>query len=301
MRTRTARPRAGLLLSLLLGLWPGAGRAEVSMTGWYFPLPFTLNSPNTPHRFGGIQYGMTFADAGVGLSFPLHSLITDAAQRFVVDLGLPLAVGVPDSGSSKFYAGNIRVGMYANWRFTMPFGDNLKVPAAWAVGGETNLPIAAIWGSNFAYQVNFPMFTHDPVAWVPKTWTIRPRAMLAMGQPYFYAQFDLALGAVVSFGSQVYFSPSWGFALGSNPHEMVSLSLELGGLHWVTPHRPGMSEAEKWKKDNVWTALGVRLYFGQFNMGVMGRIPLVRMFGAYESDFAFLLFFGYELRSSEPF
>ncbi|HOX42856.1 MAG TPA: hypothetical protein PK668_04615 [Myxococcota bacterium] len=303
-RSVPPRPRralaAAVLALALLGLAPGAARAEVSMSGWYFPLPFTLNSPTTPHRFGGILYSMTFADGGVGLAFPLWSIITNEAQTFVVDLGFPLAIGVPDEGDASFYGGNIRVGMYGSWHFTMPFGDNIKLPAAWSVGGEVGLPTAGIWGGNAAYHLNYPMYVHDPIGWVPEAFGFRPRAMLAIGKPIFYTQFDFSLVNLADFGGAYMLSPSWGFALGSNPHEMVSISVELGGVHWVTPDREH-DVALGDKVDQVWTAFGCRLYFGQFTLGVMGRVPFLDMFGAAESIFSFQLFAGYELRSKEPF
>ncbi len=299
-----ATPRPGIATALALaalalaGLAPVAARAEVSMTGWYFPLPFTMNSPTTPHRFGGILYSMTFADDGIGLAFPLWSIITDERQVFVVDLGFPLAVGVHDQAGSSFYAGNIRVGLYGSWHFQMPFGDNLKVPAAWSVGGEVGLPTAAIWGGNDGYDFNFPMYVHDPVGWIPGAFGIRPRATLAIGKPMFYTQLDFSLVNLADFDGHYHLSPSWGFALGSNPHEMVSLSVELGGVHWVTPDR-GPNVAGK--PDQVWTAFGARLYFGKFNVGIMGRVPFLDMFAGNESIFSFQLFAGYELRSKEPF
>jgi hypothetical protein len=69
--------RVGSFAILYLVLAFQVAQARVTKKGWYFPNPFTMHSPTSPHRHGGVDLGFNISDAGFGLAFPLTSTLTD--------------------------------------------------------------------------------------------------------------------------------------------------------------------------------------------------------------------------------
>lgn len=294
--------RTGLVCALLSAWVPAEGAAKVTSKGWYFPNPYTMRSPNSPHRFGGLDFSLAVGEGGYAFAFPLHSTLTDRANLFIVDMSYPLVVGIPDSGPTKFWGGSPKIGMRGNWRFQFPFSDGYTLPAAWSVGGELNIPLAMIWGGNSGMLLGFPMYMQDLTAWLP-AFTFRPMAQFAIGKPLFFFEAELSLPSVVGASGTYAFLVGWGATLGSQPDDLVSISLEFGGLHDTTGNLfPGGSGA-------VWGALGGRFYIGQFVTGLCVRLPFTKVWGEtqagatslYEPSVSFTVFVGYEQRHQESF
>lgn len=291
-----------LAFGLMACLLPTGASAGVTTRGWYFPLPYTLQSPNSPHRFGGIDFGISFADAGYGIAFPLKSMLTDRANLFIIDMELPLAVGVPEVGDTKFYMGNPGLGFRANWDFEFPFSEGYTLPASWAVGAEVSVPINMLWRGNAGYALCAPMFPHDITGWAPG-FVFRPQAQFALGKPMFFLELDFSLPTWVSKKGDTAFLVNWGLALGSQPDDLVSVTLEFGGMHETTDtFFIGSSGA-------VWGALGARIYLGQFVTGLVLRLPFskaysVNVSGArvtYDPTVSIGIFVGYEQRHKSAF
>ena len=293
--------RVGSLLVLSLVFANQTAQARVTKKGWYFPNPFTMNSPTSPHRYGGVDLGFNISDAGFGLAFPLTSTLTDRQNRFIIEMALPLSVGVPKSGSTSFYGGNPRLGMRGTWRFTFPFAGGYNLPAAWSAGADLSIPLAMAWGANTAYLLNFPTYLHDPVAWMP-VFGFRPKAQIALGNPMFYGIFELSLANLITKDATYEFAVGWGLTLASQPDDMVAISLEFGGLHAVTDFLPGNQNA-------TWGALGARLFFGQFVTGLVLRLPFTKSFSVsdgtttfdYDPTISIGVFIGYEQRHQDKF
>ncbi len=290
--------RTGFQALIVLVLWgalPAVSRAGDGMEHWYFPRPFTMSSPMFPSRFGGMELAMNFAGSGMGFAFPLQSTMTAANRQFAIDFVWPLGVGAPEGGQAKFYAGNPRLGFLGSWKFTIPFSADANVPAAWSVGADVGIPLAAIWGGNVGLGYNYPMYLQDYGAWMPD-FGIKPKAMLALGEPLFFAEFELDVpGLLVGIRGirrgSVDVLLGWGLTLGTQPLDWFSMMFEIGGLH-------DLQNKMFRDHDPIWGAVSVRLTFGDFATGLMMRIPFVR---AYTSDIEapvmLSLFFGYEMRT----
>jgi hypothetical protein len=294
--------RTGLACALAWSLLASGALAGVTMRGWYFPNPYTMRSPNSPHRFGGMDLSLAFGEGGYAIAFPLHSTLTDRENVFIIDMSYPLVVGVPDTGSASFWGGSPKIGMRGNWRFQFPFSEGYTLPAAWSVGGELNIPLAMLWGGNIATLLGFPMYMQDLTAWLP-AFTFRPMAQFAIGKPLFFFEAELSLPNSVTAAGTYAFLVGWGATLGSQPDDLVSITLEFGGLHDTTGNFfPGSSGA-------VWGALGSRFYIGQFVTGLAIRLPFTKVWGSsdgtgttlYEPSVSFTVFVGYEQRHSESF
>ncbi len=284
--------RSAMLSVLLLALVPAAGRARVTMKGWYFPNPYTLSGPTSPYRSGGVDLSLAISDAGYAIAFPLTSTLTDRANKFIIEMGLPMAVGVKESGGSEFYMGSPRLGLRGTWRFRMPFAEGYTLPAAWSVGADVNIPLAMIWSAGDGYNLSIPMYVHDPVAWMP-AFGLRPKAQFALGEPIFFGVFELSLLNSISKSGDYDFLVGWGFALGSQPDDLLSITLEFGGLHDVTDRL--------FSEDSVWGALGGKFYIGQFVTGLLIRLPFTRAFVDADPTVSFTVFVGYEQRRKEQF
>lgn len=294
-----------LALGLIACLRPSPAAAEVSLRGWYFPLPFTLQSPNSPHRYGGLDIGISTASDGYAIAFPLKSMMTDAANLFIIDLELPLSVGVPDAGATKFYVGNPGLGFRANWGFEFPFAEGYKLPAAWAVGAEISVPLNMIWGGNSGYLLGAPMYPHDITAWAPG-FVFRPQAQLALGKPMLFLELDFSLPFWASKNGAGTMLVYWALALGSQPDDLVSITLEFGGLHDLkSPDRFLYGDSSA-----LWGALGARIYIGEFVTGVVIRLPFTKAYSPVDGTgnrlnwdpiVSFGIFVGYEKRHKEAF
>jgi hypothetical protein len=217
-------------------------------------------------------------------------------------MALPLAIGVPKSGSTSFYGGNPRLGLRGTWRFTFPFAGGYNLPAAWSAGADLSIPLAKAWGrQNSAYYLNFPTYLHDPVAWMP-VFGLRPQAQIAVGKPMFYGIFELSLANLITEKANYEFAVGWGLTLASQPDDMVAISLEFGGLHSVTDFLPGSQNA-------IWGALGARLFFGQLVAGLVLRLPFTDSFSVsdgtttigYDPTISIGVFVGYEQRHKDRF
>lgn len=297
--------RLAIGLVLVLGGWPGPSRADVSMHGWYYPFPFTLDSPTSPHRFGGVEIGLSVADAGYALAFPFETALTDAKNRFIIDMELPVAIGIGTIGSTDadFYVGGPTVGMRGNWRFRFPFAGGYKLPAAVATGIELDIPLQGIWKNNNGSLLGYPAFLHDPTSWLV-AFTYRPVVQFAIGKPMVFLELELALPNVITLGGQYHLLVQWGAALGSQPHELVSITLEFGGLHDTTGQLfPGDA-------GGLWGALGARLYLDGLQLGLAVRVPFTQAYRftaidgsktEYDPLVNFVFFVGFEQRHHQPF
>jgi len=294
--------RIVLAFGLVACLLPEPASARVTLQGWYFPLPFTLQSPNSPHRWGGVDFGISTASAGDAVAFDLVSMLTDRTNLFIIDMELPMAVGVPDAGADKFYMGNPALGFRANWDFEFPFSGGYKLPASWAVGAEVSVPLNMLWGYNAGAVLAAPMYPHDITAWA-KGFVFRPEAQLALGKPIFFFELDFSMPNWVSKKGDYSFLINWALALGSQPDDLVSITLELGGLHEASgDFFPGSSGA-------VWGALGARFYIGQFVTGLVIRLPFTKAYSVdvngaratYDPKVSFGIFVGYEQRHDTAF
>jgi hypothetical protein len=270
---------------------PLTSQADGPAPGWYFPKPFTMSSPMSPPRFGGIELGMNFADAGMGFAFPLQSSLSVAGNKFVIDFTWPLAVGAPKSGATKFYAGNPRISFFGSWRFSIPFAEGFSMPAAWSVGADLGIPLAAAWGGNVGLALSYPMYLHDYAAWLPD-FGLKPKVLLAMGEPMFFAEFELSVpGLLVNMTQDVALLIGWGLALGTQPLDWFSMMFEIGGLHNTTNRKVYVNA------NPVWGATSFRFYFGKFSTGLNIRFPFVKAYGSeFEAPASASIFVGYEMR-----
>ena len=297
-----------LLIGGIVLLVAGQALAKVRLKGWYFPKPFTMSSPMSPHRFGGMETALNFTDMGTGLAFPIRSAIAPRKSPFAVDLTLPLSIGIPKDGSTKFYMGNPSISVTGAWRFMFPFGGNQRLPAAWSAGADIGLPLAGIWGANAATLLCFPMYVREYSAWLPH-FVIRPKATLAVGKPIFFTMFEMGIaGLGVTMSGDTYTVLDWGVAFGSQPHEMVSITLEFGGAHALHDDSHTV-----FSRNPVWGALGARFYIGEkFVTGLMMRVPFTHAFAdqlhalvpdapSNESIFAFSIFVGYQVKEHPGF
>ncbi|MBW1872705.1 MAG: hypothetical protein JRJ19_11610 [Deltaproteobacteria bacterium] len=237
---------------------------------------------------------MNFADSGMGFAFPLQSTVSVANNKFIIDFTWPLAVGVPKSGSAKFYGGNPRLSFLGSWRFTIPFAEGFNMPAAWAVGADLGIPFAGIWGGNIGMALSYPMYLHDYAAWLPE-FGLKPKALLAMGEPMFFAEFELSLpGLLVSMNQQVALLIGWGLALGTQPLDWFSMMFEIGGLHNIMDRKVFVNA------NPVWGATSFRFYLGKFSTGLNIRFPFVKAYGSeIEAPASVSIFIGYEMRRAK--
>jgi hypothetical protein len=285
-----------LIVLAAWGMLPAATWAGDGMEHWYFPKPYTMSSPMFPSRFGGMELSMNFAGSGMGFAFPLQSTMTAAERQFAIDFAWPLGVGAPDGGQAKFYGGNPRLGFLGSWKFSIPFSADDSIPAAWSVGADICIPLAAIWGGNVGFGYNYPIYLQDYAAWRPD-FAIKPKAMLALGQPLFFAEFELDFpGLLVGIRSAPRGSLDvllgWGLTLGTQPLDWFSMMFELGGLH-------DLRNRTFADHDPIWGAVSLRLTFGSFATGLSMRIPFVRAYTSeIEAPVMLSLFFGYEIRIS---
>ncbi|MBN2496278.1 MAG: hypothetical protein JXR96_16920 [Deltaproteobacteria bacterium] len=275
------RSTVAFLAMLVVGLASPA-RAGQKFRNWYFPKPFTMSSPMTPYRSGGMEIGYIYLKSGHGLAFPIESSMRPFGKNFAAELSMPLGLGVPDGGSTEFYGGNPTLGLTGFWRFLTPFAGGHAYPSALAVGADIGIPLAMAWGENNG-AFGFALYHRDYVAWRP-VFGVRPKVIYAIGKPIFFVESELGFPAfTVDKGGHATALIDWGITLGSQFHEMVALMLEFGGAHDMkgSDFQP------------VWGALSSRLYFGKFVTGMMLIVPF-RRFG--EDVIGLSVYVGYEMR-----
>jgi hypothetical protein len=280
--------------SLVLLLCAPASSDEVSLTYWYFPLPWTMGAPLAPARTGGIDLGITASGHGWATAFPVWTTMTSRKMNFIVDFVWPFAVGHMKTGDSSpdFYAGNFRLGLRGGWKFTFPFSGGHSLPAAWGIGGDLGLPVASIWGGNEAAAMGYLMFLHDPLAWVPNVLGFSPKATFALGKPIFFMENELQFPILFGLksGARTVVDLKWGAALGTQPLSWMAFLLEFGGIHGLNV-----------KGNQTWCAVGARFYYKQLVAGLMMRFPFSYLASSAEPAWGLLLSFGFEKRQPQEF
>ena len=296
------------LVFLLLMIWSadafGGGR-------WTFPDPFSMDSPESPHRNGGIEFRMMAAESGWGLAMPLRSNMTSESRAFIASAFLPLLVAIPDQGDAEFGIGDPRISVRGSWRLKFPLAEGNSIPMAIGGGADVNIPISSLWGdplpvasemggaAALARAMGVSMYTENPLGWIGGYWGINPRVSVALGEPMFFFEADTTFIMMFpiawsgQYDTEIWFN--WGAAFGSQPHETVAAIAEFNGTVDLT----GSGSFRGLLEPNlVFAGVGVRCYYQGLIGGLMVRIPLMDVWRtADDAKVIFSLFIGGELRS----
>jgi hypothetical protein len=229
------------------------------------------------------------------MAFPFHTTLATSSMAFVTEMNLPLAIGsLKAEGKTKFWCGNPRLTVRGAWKFTMPFAEGYRLPAAWSAGLDIGIPLASIWGNNAAGTMGYLMFLHDPVAWAADFMGLAPKLMFAIGKPIFYWENQLQFPFMINLNRSNYLM-LWGTGLGSQPIELLAISTEFGGTHLL--NKSGVADAAA----NVyWWALGTRFYIGGLTTGLMFRLPFASG-GLLDPGWSLHLTIGFERRKPQEF
>jgi hypothetical protein len=275
------------ICALLLLFWSadaaGGGR-------WTFPDPFSMDSPESPHRNGGIEFRMLAADSGWGLAMPLRSNMTSESRVFIASAFMPLLVAIPDQGDAEFGVGDPRIGVRGSWRLDFPLAEGQSIPMAISGGADVNIPISPALGVS--------MYTENPMGWIPGFWGINPRVAVALGEPQFFFEADTTFVMMFpsawtdQYDTEIWFN--WAAAFGSQPHETVAVIAEFNGTVDLT----GSGSFRGLLEPNlVFAGVGVRCYYQGLVGGLMARFPLIDVWRTTDAaNIIFSLFIGGELR-----
>lgn len=278
---------------------------------WTFPDPFSMDSPQSPHRSGGIEFRMLAADSGWALAMPLRSNMTSESRAFIASAFLPLLVAVPDQGDAEFGFGDPRIGVRGSWRLDFPLAEGKSIPMAISGGADVNLPLSALWGDALraagelagvaasAPAMGVSMYTENPLGWIWGFLGFNPRVSVALGEPLFFFEADTTMIMmfpikwVSRYQTEIWFN--WAAAFGSQPHETVAVIAEFNGTVDLT----GSGSFRGLLEPNlVFAGAGVRFYYQGLIGGLMARFPLMDVWRASDSaDVIFSLFIGGELRN----
>lgn len=254
-----------------------------------FPSPFSMDSPVSPYRDGGVDFRFMHTDDLSAISFPLVSRVASESRVFFAQVFLPLTVAVPSQGKTLFGFGDPRIGVFGSWRFDMPFGGGIVLPAAVAAGCDINLPFSTIWGDlvnatseatgdNVSYAANaagMAMYAENPVGWVPAFFGFNPRAMLAVGPEVFFGEFALGFPILVPLRFRSHYHDdlflSWSVVAGTQPLDFLALTAEFSGISDLTHSQPINGAFEQ---NQSFFTFGSRFMFGKFSSGFMIRVPM---------------------------
>jgi hypothetical protein len=296
------------LCILLILIW-SAGAAAGGR--WTFPDPFGMDSPESPHRNGGIEFRMLAADSGWALAMPLRSNMTSESRVFIASAFLPLLVTIPDQGDAEFGFGDPRIGVRGSWRLDFPLAEGESIPMAISGGADVNIPLSSLWGdplpvagelagvTAYARAAGVSMYTENPLGWIGGFWGINPRVSVALGEPLFFFEADTTMIIMFpiawsdQYDTEIWFN--WAAAFGSQPHETVAVIAEFNGTVDLT----GSGSFRGFLEPNlVFAAVGVRCYYQGLIGGLMARLPLMDVWRtADDAKVIFSLFLGGELRS----
>ncbi len=297
-----------LCFCLILAGPIAAGAAE----RWTFPDPFSMDSPESPHRNGGVEFRTMVMDNGWALAFPLRSNLTNEAGGFIAQAFLPLLVTVPDGYSAGFTFGDPRVGVRGSWRLDFPLAEGKSIPMALSGGVDVNIPFSALWGdmlkavgelaetsvSTSAPAVGISMYTENPLGWISGFWGFNPRFCAAFGVPLFFFEADTTFIMMFpiqwrsQFETEIWFN--WAAAFGSQVHETVAVIAEINGTVDLTGQGSFLNLLPQ---NMVFAGAGLRFCYRGFTAGLMARFPLTDIWKTSESaPVIFSLYIGGELK-----
>jgi hypothetical protein len=270
-----------------------------------------MDSPESPHRSGGIEFRMMAADSGWALAMPLRSNMTSESRDFIASAFLPLLVAIPDQGDAEFGVGDPRIGVRGSWRLKFPLAEGKSIPMAISGGADVNIPLSALWGDALraagelggvaasAPAMGVSMYTENPLGWIWGFWGVNPRVCVALGEPLFFFEADTTFIMMFpikwsgQYETEIWFN--WAAAFGSQPHETVAVIAEFNGTVDLT----GSGSFRGLMEPNlVFAGAGVRFYYQGLIGGLMARFPLMDVWRtADDANVIFSLFIGGELRS----
>jgi hypothetical protein len=119
------------------------------------------------------------------------------------------------------------------------------------------------------------MFPYDPISWLSGYLGIAPKALFAVGPPLYFLEASAALPCLIAIAdrdlTRTEFLGTWGLALGSRPHDMVTITAEGGGIHSL----PGRDfHGGLLKAHEFWGGLGAKVYVSLLDAGLMTRFPI---------------------------
>lgn len=271
------RTRLAVLALVALALVPSAARAEEAVPPtWRFPEPFTFSSPLPDPLSLGMGIGVGTGDAGWGVALPISLMLTygqtaEAAGYLAAGYRFPLLIHAPTDGDTALYAGNLAIDFRGAWKL-----DLGGVPGAWGAGFDLGIPLASIWGhaGDYGPQLGQTMFPYDPVSWLSGYLGVAPKALFAVGPPLYFLEASAALPCLIAIAdrelTRTEFLGTWVLALGSRPHDMVTITAEGGGIHSL----PGRDfHGELFKAQELWAGLGAKVYVSLLDAGLFARVP----------------------------
>jgi hypothetical protein len=288
------------------------GATAAGADRWTFPDPFSMDSPESPHRNGGIEFRAMVMDGGWALAFPLRSNMTTESGTFIAQAFLPLLVTVPDGYSTGFTFGDPRVGVRGSWRLEFPLAEGKSIPMALSGGLDMNIPFSAFWGdmlkavgelaetsvSTSASAVGISMYTENPLGWISGFWGFNPRFCVALGEPLFFFEADTTFIMMFpiqwrsAFETEIWFN--WAAAFGSQPHDTIALIAEVNGTVDLTGSGSFLNLLPQ---NLVFAGAGVRFYYQGFTAGLMARFPLTDLWKTAETaPVIFSIYIGGELK-----
>jgi len=275
---------SGILVVIIVGT---LGLAKADEDKFLFPDPFSMDSPVSPMRDGGVDFRYLYTNEMSAVAFPLVSRVSTEARSFFAQIFLPMVVAIPNGGEAVFGFGDPRISVLGSWRLDIPFGEDLELPAAVSAGCDVNIPFSSAWGdlvqvagadanvSLAANAVGMAMYSENPVGWVPGFFGFNPRGMFAIGPEIFFSEFEISFPAMIpirwrsAYNDELFLA--WSVVLGSQPLDFISFMAEFSGITDLVNNAPIRGS---FRRTQMFLTFGSRLTFGNFEMGLMFRLPV---------------------------